>query len=68
MRAPRLRPRPRPRARRRRRPGTKKVAVLALLGRPEGATLTCDDPQGRGFEYVFRSKDDIYGPIHELRA
>jgi len=27
-----------------------------------------DDPFGRGFEYVPRSKDDIYGPIHELWA
>jgi hypothetical protein len=25
-----------------------------------------DDPFGRGFEYVPKSKDDVYGPIHEL--
>ncbi len=25
-----------------------------------------DDPFGRGFEYVPKSKDDIYGPVHEL--
>lgn len=25
-----------------------------------------DDPFGRGFDYVPKSKDDVYGPIHEL--
>ena len=25
-----------------------------------------DDPFGRGFEYVPKSKDDVYGPIDEL--
>lgn len=25
-----------------------------------------DDPFGRGFEYVPKSKEDVYGPIHEL--
>ena len=25
-----------------------------------------DDPFGRGFEYVPKSRDDVYGPIHEL--
>ena len=25
-----------------------------------------DDPFGRGFEYVPKSKDDVYGPIHDL--
>jgi uncharacterized protein (DUF1501 family) len=25
-----------------------------------------DDPYGRGFEYVPKSKDDVYGPVHEL--
>ena len=27
-----------------------------------------DDPFGRGFEYVPKSKDDVYGPIHERWA
>ena len=25
-----------------------------------------DDPFGRGFDYVPKSKDDVYGPVHEL--
>lgn len=25
-----------------------------------------DDPYGRGFEYVPKSRDDVYGPVHEL--
>lgn len=25
-----------------------------------------DDPCGRGFEYVPKSRDDVYGPLHEL--
>ncbi|MBI3473807.1 MAG: DUF1501 domain-containing protein, partial [Candidatus Solibacter usitatus] len=29
-------------------------------------TIRRDDPLGRGFEYVPNSREDLYGPVHEL--
>jgi len=41
------------------------ATIYSALG-IDWTTIRRDDPFGRGFEYVPFSRDDLYGPVHEL--
>lgn len=47
------------------RPEDVEATIYSALGIDWTKVLT-DDPLGRGYEYIPFSKDDLYGPIHEL--
>lgn len=43
------------------------ATIYSALG-IDWTTIRRDDPSGRGFEYTPSSRDDLYGPVHELWA